>query len=126
MKRNEWEFEYTASKLAEAARAKLGHYIGRVAWWKEKQQAVMQEIKESGLEITESLAVEYASSSASFGAQVTVRPELKTKLQECFLKIKSHEASAKDYSAWIQVLDANPEIRLKLNHDDWLFFFGER
>lgn len=125
MKRNEWEFEYTASKLAEAARAKLAHYQGRVTWWKEKQQVVMQEIRDGGLEITESLAIEYASTSANFGAQVSVRPELKTKLQECFLKIKEHESRSKDYAAWVQVLDANPESRLKLNHDDWLHFFGE-
>lgn len=30
-----------------------------------------------------------------------------------------------DYHGWQQVLSANPEARLSLNHDDWLFFFGQ-
>lgn len=32
MKREEWEFEYTASKIAEAARGKAQHHRERLAF----------------------------------------------------------------------------------------------
>jgi hypothetical protein len=29
-----------------------------------------------------------------------------------------------DYHGWEQALGANPDVALRLNIDDWLFFFG--
>jgi hypothetical protein len=49
---------------------------------------------------------------------------LQRDLNECVTKIQQHRAAATEYDAWLQVLDANPEARLKLKHNDWMFFFG--
>lgn len=60
MQREQWQFDYTAVRLAEAARAKIAYH---------------------------------------------------TELRDT-------------YDGWRQVLEANPENRLSLDIDDWLFFFG--
>ncbi|MBK8751637.1 MAG: hypothetical protein IPL99_08285 [Candidatus Competibacteraceae bacterium] len=59
------------------------------------------------------------------GAQVTVRNDLKKDLDECLKKLAYHTGLIEDYSGWYQVLNANPEARLSLDHEDWLFFFGQ-
>ena len=55
-KRDEWEFEYTASKLAEGAQAQKEFRLGRVKVWTDAKAKLMAEVKESGLEVTESVA----------------------------------------------------------------------
>lgn len=123
MNRNEWEFEYTASVLAKAANEKAVYRQARADWWEAKKAEVMAEIKESGIEINESLAQQYMS-NAGRGPQIGIKPELQQKLSECHSKIQSHLAAVREYDGWHQVLNANPESRLKLKHGDWLFFFG--
>ena len=59
------------------------------------------------------------------GAQVTVRNDLKKDLDECLEKLAYHTGLMADYDGWQQVLSANPEARLSLDHEDWLFFFGQ-
>jgi len=128
-KRDEWEFEYTASKLAEGAAKQRTHRLDRAEWWTQKKAEVMAEVKESGLEISESIAsqIGYATSSiqGAHGPQISVRSDLQQKLAECQQKIASHKRAAAEYDGWIQVLAANPESRLKLQQSDWLFFFGK-
>ena len=123
MQRDEWTFEYTASKLAEAAATKREHHKQRLEWWNGQKDAVMAEVKDSGIEVSESLALAYAS-NAGVGPQVMVRGDLQRKLTECHGKLKEHDAKAREYDGWHQVLTANPEARMKLHHDDWLYFFG--
>jgi hypothetical protein len=45
-------------------------------------------------------------------------------LNECSFKVTEHSLKAREYDGWIQVFSANPDSRLKLHHDDFLFFFG--
>ncbi|MBK8751636.1 MAG: hypothetical protein IPL99_08280 [Candidatus Competibacteraceae bacterium] len=59
MERKEWKFDYTASKLAEAAKIKLQHHQERLTWWKDKKEQVITQIRGEGLEIDESIALEY-------------------------------------------------------------------
>ncbi len=59
------------------------------------------------------------------GAQVTVWNDLKKDLDECLEKLAYHTGLMADYDGWQQVLSANPEARLSLDHEDWLFFFGQ-
>ena len=128
MQRKEWKFDYTASKLAEAAKTKHLHHQERFEWWKEKRDQVMAEIRKDGLEIDEKIALEYVSPKRrdwEQGAQVTVRNDLKKDLNECLEKLAYHTGLMNDYHGWHQVLIANPEARLSLDHDDWLFFFGQ-
>lgn len=126
--RDEWEFEYTAAKLAEGAKAQREFRLGRVAWWTDAKAKVMAEVKETGLEVSESVAASvsnYATTSMA-APQIMVRADLQKKLAECHSKIQSHQQAADEYDGWIQVLTANGEQRLKLTHADWLYFFGKR
>lgn len=133
--RHEWEFEYTANKLAAAAQAQRDFRASRVEAWEKKKEEVMKKIKDSGLTVHEDLASgmtgtvnamsKYHTTSADYGPQVLVDPMMQRDLNEAHGKIKAHRELQKQYDGWLQVLEANPESRLKLTHDDWLFFFGK-
>jgi histidinol-phosphate/aromatic aminotransferase/cobyric acid decarboxylase-like protein len=125
MNRKDWEFEYTAKQLADAASLKRDHRQSRVEWWEAEQAKVMAEVKESGLEIQESMAQSYLS-NAGHAPQLGVKVELQKKLQECHSRIQKHMEAVREYDGWVQVLDAQDPInKLKLKHADWLFFFGK-
>jgi len=126
MLRDEWEFEYTAAKLAEAAKEQRDFRKSRVEVWEAKKIEVVDKIKSSGLSVHEGPAASMASytNSSRGGAHVLVDTTLQSDLNECVDKIKTHREAATDYDGWYQVLWANPESRLKLTHNDWLYFFG--
>lgn len=126
-KRDEWEFEYTASKLAVGAAAQRAHRLARVEAWAEAKAKVMAEVKESGIEVSESVAADMKSYSntQSSGPRVVVRADLQQKLTECHAKIQTHTIAAAEYDGWVQVLNDNPESRLSLTQADWLYFFGK-
>jgi hypothetical protein len=125
MLRHEWEFEYTASVLAEAATMQREFRKGRVEWWTTKQAEVMSKIRESGISVHESPGASYSNTTAGYGPQVMIDSTLQQDLTECATKIKEHTAQMKAYDGWVQVLSANPDSRVKLHHDDWLVFFGK-
>lgn len=130
MNRQDWEFEYTASALAQAAEAQRDFRKSRVAAWSAKKDEIMEKIKTTGLTVHEGVAADmgstYAiSNSNRGGAQVMVDVTLQRDLNECVAKIRSHSDAATDYDGWVQVLKANPESRRKLKHGDWMFFFGK-
>jgi hypothetical protein len=135
MNRNDWEFEYTASRLAAAAMAQRDFRAARVKVWEQKKEEVMKRIKDSGLTVHEDIAAGMIgtasnnfnkySTSVHNGPQVLVDPTMQKDLNECHMKINEHRNLQKEYDAWLQVLDANPESRLHLKHDDWMFFFGK-
>ena len=123
--RGYWEFTYKASALREAALKKQQHHEGRAQWWVEQKDAVMQQIREGGVEISESMELLYALSSGSAKTPtVTVREDLQRQLSECHQKIKEHQGKAKTYVAWIQMLADHPDAELQLKHEDWVFFFS--
>ena len=124
MNRQNWEFEYTAGVLADAALKKKEYRESRAAWWQEQQEIIMSKIKSDGLTITESVAAKY-NTSATYGPELSIDPELKKKLAECHEKIREHLAAVRDYDGWFQVLNGNKESRVQLKHNDWLFFFAE-
>lgn len=125
-KRDEWEFEYTAAKLADGAQKQKEFREGRAKWWAEQKDALMKEVRESGIEINESVASAISNyTSAANGPRVGVRADLQTKLSECHGKIQQHQQAVAEYDGWVQVLNANPEARLRLTQADWLFFFGK-
>lgn len=125
-KRDEWEFEYTAKTLADGARGQKEFRVGRIAQWKEAKAKIMEEIKEAGIEVSESVAESFSNYSTQMvGPQVMVRADLQKKLTECHMKIQAHQQAADEYDGWIQMLDANAEARVKLTATDWLYFFGK-
>lgn len=128
MNRSDWEFEYTASALAKAAEGQRDHRNERVTVWEGKKAEVMTKIKDTGLTVHEGVAAgmaNYTTSNNPGGAQVMVDVTLQRDLNECVSKIREHRQAATDYDSWAQVLNANPEARLKLKHNDWMYFFGK-
>lgn len=127
MLRDEWKFEYGATKLFEASQAKREFHRERIDWWKGKKDQVLQTIRSEGLEIDEKLVLEHATPKSrdwQDGARVSVRNDLKTDLNECLRKLGYHTDCANTFEGWFQVLKANPSAQLNLDHQDWLFFFG--
>ena len=127
MLRKDWGFDYTATKLAEAAATKMVFHQERLDWWKTKRQEVMNTIRSEGLEIDEKLVMEFRNPKArdwDRSAQVLIRNDLQTDLSECLDKLSHHTQQVQQYDGWQQVLAANPEARVKLDIEDWLFFFA--
>jgi hypothetical protein len=128
--RQKWEFEYTAGTVAAAARTQMKFREKRVDVWTAKKAEVMAKIRESGIDIDMSLADEMNMLSNNYntlrasGPQLRIDPLLQAHLTEAHQKILEHTELVKKYDAWIQVLEANAEGRIKLRHSDWMFFFG--
>jgi len=128
MQRSTWNFDYTASKLAEAAQAKIDWHKERLEWWKTKKTEVFATIKNEGLEVDEKISLAFSNPKSrdwERGAQVMVRNDLQKDLDECLQKLQVHTQRLNEYNGWHQVLAANPESRKSLDIDDWLFFFGK-
>src|SRR6185503_7290211 len=125
MNRNEWEFEFTASALASAAKAKKETHQRKMDWWEAKKKETIQKVRDSGIEVKDSVAASYSNTKGNFGPQITIEAGLQRDLSECQDKIMEHNDLVRQYDGWAQVLDANNESRVKLQHDDWLFFFGQ-
>jgi histidinol-phosphate/aromatic aminotransferase/cobyric acid decarboxylase-like protein len=125
-KRSAWTFEYTAARIAEGAAKQKAFRESRVEAWSKKKEALMQEVRDSGLEVSESAGAEFSNyTSAVRGPQLMVRSDLQAKLTECHGKIQQHQQAVAEYDGWYQVLLANPEARLQLTQQDWLYFFGK-
>lgn len=124
MKRNDWTFQFTAAKLADAARAKKSTHQAKLKWWEEKKSATMKKVGEVGIEVHDSVAASYSNTKAGFGPEIVIDSGLQRDLTECQRKIMDHFRLVQEYDGWIQVLSANAEARLDLEHDDFLFFFG--
>jgi hypothetical protein len=127
MLRQDWGFDYTATKLADAADLKKAFHQERLDWWKAKRLEVMTTIRSEGLEIDEKIALEYRNPKQrdwNQGSHVMVRNDLQKDLSECLEKLGHHTQQLQQFDGWQQVLAANPEARVKLDIDDWLFFFG--
>lgn len=136
MLRAKWEFEYTAKNLAMAAEAQKTFRASRVKVWEGKKEEVIAKIKDSGLNVHQSIAesLNFASNNVNAlkystqhmqGPQITIDATMQRDLDECFAKIQEHTDLRKQYDAWQQVLEGNAESRVKLDHDDWMFFFGK-
>jgi len=125
MKRNDWSFQFTASKLAEAAAAKRDLHKTKQQWWEDKKAETMKKVAESGIEVHDSVAASYSSAKGGYGPEIVIDAGLQRDLTECQRKIMEHNKLVQDYTGWFQVLTGNAEARVELDHDDYLFFFGE-
>lgn len=125
MNRKTWNFPYPADKLLEAATAKVDFHKARLAWWTEKKESVLGQIRAEGIEIDESVAAGqgYGKSYAR-DEQVSIRNDLLRDLNECVAKVREHSEKIGDYDAWMQVLSSQGQSMFDLHQDDWLFFFG--
>jgi hypothetical protein len=126
-KRQDWEFEYSAADLVAAADKQCAFRLERVKWWELKKAEVMAEIKDSGIEVSESVAAGSPGygSKMLHGPRVMVRNDLQEKLSECHDKIQHHQHAADEYQAWADLLNKHSSERLKLTQSDWTYFFGK-
>lgn len=124
MQRDRWEFEFTSAALCEAAKKKVEFHNGRVTWWCNSKDKVMQEIKDAGIEVSESVGAQYGNTTTGYGPQVMVRNDLQKKLTECHNKIDQHRTKSAEYDGWVQVLSVDKGTR-RLHADDYLYFFGK-
>ncbi len=69
MLRQDWGFDYTATKLAEAADQKKAFHQERLEWWKAKRLEVMTTIRAEGLEIDEKIVLSSATPSRATGTR---------------------------------------------------------
>jgi len=77
------------------------------------------------LEIDEKIVVGYQSPKSrdwERANRVSVRDDLRQKLDEVLEKLRDHTEQLTQYEGWSQMLCANPEQRVGLDIDDWLFF----
>jgi hypothetical protein len=128
MLRSQWKFTFTAVRLAEGAAVKLKYHEDRITFWKKQKTDLVAEIRKDGLEVSEGTALGYShpkSRDYERGAKVMVRNDLQEKLDECMEKLAHHVGKHRDYDGWSQVLKGNPEDRLEVDMDDWLFYFGK-
>jgi hypothetical protein len=123
LQRHNWSFVYTTSKLGEAATEKVKHHKSRLAFWQGAKDKVMAEVRDRGIEVSES---EAGGNYTKMGRapQVMVRNDLQTRLTECHVKIQEHAEKVTEYEGWVQVLGSQ-DTRLSLNADDYLYFFGK-
>lgn len=126
-RRFDWDFQCVASKLAEGAKVQRAYRLSRMEWWKEARNRVIEEIKESRVEIIESLGMQAESCTSRNRqiTQVTVSSDLQSKLSECHSKIQAHQEAADEYDAWALVLADHPNMVLSLENGDRAYFFGK-
>ncbi|MCX7175456.1 MAG: hypothetical protein NT159_16325 [Proteobacteria bacterium] len=127
MQRETWKFDYTAGKLAEAAQSKIAYHQGHLNLWKAKREELLVTIRSEGIEVDEKIVLAYSNPKArdwDRGGEIMIRNDLRKDLAECFQKLAYHTEQRDTYDGWKQVLEANPEDRVELDIDDWLFFFG--
>jgi hypothetical protein len=88
----------------------------------------MQKVKVEGLEIDEKIALGLTRPKPTeweHGAEVMIRNDLRKDLAECLKKLAYHTRQANEFDGWMQVLEAHPDKALRLDHEDYLFFFGQ-
>jgi hypothetical protein len=123
--RQEWQFNYSGSLVANGAKKKYETHSGKLRWWEKKKKEVMKKVAESGIEIQDSVAASYSNTKGMFGPQIKIDAGLQRDLTEVQEKILEHHGLSREYAGWVQVLEANSGAQLPLSYDDWLYFFGE-
>jgi hypothetical protein len=130
--RDEWEFQYTAAQLADAAEAQMEFRVARIKVWEDKKAEVIARIRESGIDVSESIADKMSSAKYQLsthsdrGPVIRINSEMRDDLSECVEKITNHTKLRNEYAAWVQLFRAQPpHCPLKLQHDDWMYFFGK-
>lgn len=125
MKRDEWKFEFNAETLSSAAKDKAEIHNQKRNWWEQKKAEVMQKIKDSGIEVQDSVAASYSNTKGSFGPQIKIDAGLQRDLTECQDKIMQHHNKNISYAGWFLIMSkASPDDVFDLDYEDWLYFFG--
>lgn len=134
MRRQNWKFEYTGKALAAAAAEKRDQRKERLKWWLNRKEEIFKDIRGKGITIEEGNASRLGTLSNDVnaiykgrlqGPQVVVNEALERELEEAHNRIQINQEAVAEYEGWHQVMSANPDQVVKLNHNDWLYFFGK-
>ena len=121
MKRREWEFEYSAAKVTDAAEAKVAYHKDRLEFWQEEKETSEAKLKDS------TIAVERHERTGGDRIEVKVDQSIARRLAESCQKIDGHEHSVTEYRRWVAALRLKPEQVLVLTIDDMTYFgIGDR
>lgn len=133
MKRTEWQFRYPGARVLDAAQRQHLYRTERVAFWKDKRDEAMSNIRYSGLNVNETEVEKLMAGgnygTANFGnagAVVTINQEYLTAFREADAKWKENARIAREYEQWIAVLTENVRDDFDLDFEDYLFFFQTR
>jgi hypothetical protein len=130
MKREDWKVPYSNMELAKAAEKKIGVHNDRRARWLKKKTDLIEEIKNKGITVTESVVdelmkMDYSNATRAFGGPtVQIDAGLQSQLIEATRKVHEHIAKRDEYRAWHAMMTGIPGQQFELDHDDWMFFFG--
>jgi len=132
--RNSWVFNYTITEVKDAAIVKVAYHKNRLEYWKKQKDDKLVEIKESGIDINESLGLKMTNyGKGSMSASVTIDEKMQEDLLEAVGAIEKHTNKVAEYQLWVDTLakaegsniSAPPRLTLELKHDDVVYFFGK-
>lgn len=122
--RNTWKFHYTIAEVLVGAQEKLEFHKQRVDFWTKKKEETVEKIRSSGLEFNDTVSDIFSNSRRT--QTVTVDDRLSEDLRECNDMLEKNVKLVREYSGWVEFLDANigmPDI--ELTQADWLYFFSK-
>ncbi len=121
--RQKWEFEFLGSDLLVAARNKYDHHKKKHQEYLDTRAKIECEIKATGLEIQDSIS-HPGSTSPGAPPRIVVKDTMQRDLNEVTQKIQDHYNKMVGYESWVQIMKGNKTASLRLDSDDYLFFFG--
>ena len=87
--REEWVFEYSSNQVLQGANQQKEFRLSKVQWWKAAKEKVMAEIRESGIEINESLAALTYSTTSAMSPKIKVNETLQKQIWNVIIKYNS-------------------------------------
>lgn len=115
--REDWEFQFTAKEVAEAAEKVSSYHRGRQQHWDERARNLATEIRETGVELKEITV----TGGSRFEAHVN--NSLGNQLSEAKSKADSHKMTADKYADWgFALRTLAPSQTLSLDVTDVTFF----
>ena len=135
MLRKEWQTQFTAESVLQAAKLKVEHHKKRLDHYGAKMDELMQTIKKDGLEIrnvpnrfdNNYIELSTISGRESRDSLVYVRNDLNTELQKLNVKVEQHKAALANYHIWTNFLESASALgqSVPLDFEDYTFFFSE-
>lgn len=130
--RNTWTSTVDVSDVEKAATEKVEFHSKRKAWWTTKKNEIVEEMRSSGIKISETIVEElgklgYSNSTVGNrqGVSVSIDSKLQERLGESMQKIDQHTKKESSYIAWVSFLSTvAADTQMTLTMDDYSFFFG--
>ena len=117
MQRNSHLFQFSASRIHDAARAEAEYHAGRITFWKDEQEKAIAKAKEAGVEIRE------YDVTGGKNVEVVLDPSVSNRLQQCSNKIRSHQEDADRFQIEADAYGSQQEGKFyEMDPDDVVHF----